>query len=133
MGTKIESISIARPRRWDRTSALHLAVKAGRDALAAAGRSPCDVDLLINAGIYRDRSLGEPALAPLIQAGIGINAGDPRPDSTGTLSFDVANGSCGVLTALQIADGFLHAGTVQTVLVVTSDADPGHGLAPRFP
>ena len=36
-----------------------------------AGREPHDVDLLINAGIYRDRNLGEPALAAARTAGIG--------------------------------------------------------------
>jgi 3-oxoacyl-[acyl-carrier-protein] synthase-3 len=45
----------------------------------------------------------------------------------------VANGGCGVLTALEIVDRFLRAGTVHTALVVASDADPGHGLAPPSP
>jgi len=45
----------------------------------------------------------------------------------------VANGACGVLTALQIADRFLRAGTIQRALLVTGDADPGHHLAPDFP
>ncbi len=39
----------------------------------------------------------------------------------------------GVLTALQIADGFLSAGTIRHAVIVASDADPGHGLAPGFP
>ena len=35
-------------------------------ALEGAGLRPGDVDLLINAGLYHDRNLGEPALAALI-------------------------------------------------------------------
>ena len=69
--------------------------------------------MLINAGIYRDRNMAEPALAALIQADIGAHPEDPHPDSHGTFSFDVANGVCGVLTALQIADGFLRSHAIQ--------------------
>jgi 3-oxoacyl-[acyl-carrier-protein] synthase III len=51
----------------------------------------------------------------------------------GTFSFDVANEACGMLTALQVVDGFLRAGTVRHALVVASDTGPGHRLAPGFP
>jgi 3-oxoacyl-[acyl-carrier-protein] synthase-3 len=116
----------------NRSSALKLADRAGRDLLHAAGRRPEDVDLLVNAGIYRDRNIGEPALAPLIQEDIGINPGDPREGQPSSFSLDVANGSCGVLTALQVVDGFIGAGTITSALVVASDADPGRHLAPAF-
>jgi 3-oxoacyl-[acyl-carrier-protein] synthase-3 len=45
----------------------------------------------------------------------------------------VANGACGPLTGIQVADGFLRSGTIRHALVVASDADPGHGMAPGFP
>jgi 3-oxoacyl-[acyl-carrier-protein] synthase-3 len=94
---------------------------------------PADIDLLINAGLYHDRNLGEPALAALIQEDIGANPEDPHGGGHGTFSFDVANGSCGMLTGLQIADGFLRAGTIDHALIVASDARPGRRLAPGFP
>ncbi|HKH88341.1 MAG TPA: 3-oxoacyl-[acyl-carrier-protein] synthase III C-terminal domain-containing protein, partial [Acidimicrobiales bacterium] len=84
-------------------------------------------------GVYHDRNLGEPALAALIQEDVGINPEDPHVGGHGTFSFDVANGGCGVLTALQVADGFLRSGTIEHALVVASDTNPGHGMAPRFP
>ena len=114
-------------------SALRLAVAATQGALREAGCKPEDTDLLINAGLYHDRNLGEPALAPLIQGDAAINRGDPHPGGVGTFSFDVANGGCGVLTALQIASGFLESRTIGTAVVVAGDADPGRGLAPGFP
>lgn len=133
MATRIDAVVSARGG-WRRShSALRLAVDAARGALERTGRRPTDVQLLINAGLFRDRNLGEPALAPLIQEDLGANPEDPHPGRRGTFSFDVANGACGMLSALQVADGFLRARTVDTVLVVTSDADPGHGLAPEFP
>lgn len=133
MGTVIERVRFSDGRWRDRHSALRLAVKAARDCLHEAGRRPHDIDLLINAGIYRDRNLGEPALAAMIQEDVGANPEDPHAGSHGTFSFDVMNGSCGVLTALQVVDGFLRSRAIDCALVVASDADPGHGMSERFP
>jgi|GEM_PF-195989 len=133
MGTIIDRVAIAHPRWRGRHSALHLAVAAGKDCLQRAGRDPHELDLVLNAGIYRDRNLGEPALAALIQDDIGANPEDPHTGAHGTFSFDIANGACGVLTALQIVDGFLRSGAIQLALVVASDADPGHGMSEHFP
>jgi 3-oxoacyl-[acyl-carrier-protein] synthase-3 len=133
MGTVIERLDVTRAGWRNRHSALHLAVAAGKACLQRAGREPDDVDLLINTGIYRDKNLAEPALAALIQKDIGANTEDPREDAHGTFSFDIANGTCGVLTALQIVDGFLRSHTIKCALVVTSDADPGRGMSEHFP
>ena len=98
-----------------------------------AGRDPHDVDLLVNAGIYRDRNIAEPALAAMIQQDIGANPEDPHEDTHGTFSFDISNGTCGVLTALQIVDGFLKSHAIDCALIVASDADPGRGMSEHFP
>ena len=132
MGTTIEAVAVARGGRH-RSGALRLADRAAKACLDAAKVPPHDVDLLINSGLYRDRNLGEPALAALIQEDVAMNPEDPHPGGHGTFSFDVANGACGVLTALQISDRFLRAGTIRRALLVASDADPGHHLAPSFP
>lgn len=133
MPTTIEGTRVVSGGFRRRHSALRLAVAASREALAATGMSRRGVDLLVNAGIYRDGNLGEPALAPLIQEDVGLNPEDPHPGGSGTFSFDVSNGPCGVLNGLQIADGFLRSATIRAALVVASDADPGRGLAPHFP
>ena len=133
MGTVIDRVDIAHPRWRGRHSALHLAVTAARDCLQRAGCDPDELDLVVNAGIYRDRNLGEPALAALIQDDIGANPEDPHAGAHGTFSFDIANGACGVLTALQIVDGFLRTHSIHRALVVASDADPGHGMSEHFP
>lgn len=133
MGTVIDRVDIAHARWRDKHSAWHLAVRAAKTCLQLAGRDPDELDLVVNAGIYRDRNIGEPALAALIQDDIGANPEDPHAGAHGTFSFDIANGACGVLTALQIIDGFLRTHTIDRALVVASDADPGHGLSERFP
>jgi 3-oxoacyl-[acyl-carrier-protein] synthase-3 len=131
--TTIESVTAAAGRRWRPPSAHALADKVARRALSVAGLHPTGVDLLINAGLYHDRNLGEPALAALIQEDIGANPEDPHAGGHGTFSFDVANGSCGMLTALQVADGFLRTGTIRHALIVASDARPARRLARGFP
>jgi 3-oxoacyl-[acyl-carrier-protein] synthase-3 len=133
MGTRIESTAVVTGGLRRRHSARRLADTAARACLANARVSPSSVDILVNAGIYRDENLGEPALAALIQEDIGANPGDPPVGGHGTFSFDVANGSCGVLTALQIIDGLLAARTADRGLIVASDADPGRRIASEFP
>ena len=133
MGTVIDRADLVHPRWRDRHSALHLAVTAAKGCLQQAGCDASELDLVVNAGIYRDRNLGEPALAALIQDDIGANPEDPHAGAHGTFSFDIANGVCGVLTALQIVDGFLRTHSIHRALVVASDADPGHGMSEHFP
>lgn len=133
MGTIIDGLAVTRGNWRSRRSALQLAVTAAKGCLVQANTAPSDLDLLINAGIYRDRNLGEPALAAIIQEDIGANPEDPHSDAHGTFSFDIANGACGVLTALQIADGFLRSHTISRALIVASDADPGRRASERFP
>jgi 3-oxoacyl-[acyl-carrier-protein] synthase-3 len=133
MGTVIDRIALANGGWRNRHSALRLAVKTAKDCLHSAAREADDVDLLINAGIYRDRNLGEPALAAMIQQDIGAHPEDPHEHTHGTFSFDIANGTCGVLTALQIVDGFLASHAIDCALIVASDANPGHGMSEDFP
>src|SRR6478735_3362934 len=133
MGTIIDRLGITQGGWRSRHSALQLAVSAANSCLQDARRDADAVDLLVNAGIYRDKNLAEPALAALIQDDIGANPEDPHDDAHGTFSFDISNGTCGVLNALQIADGFLRSHTIDRALIVASDADPGHGMSEHFP
>ena len=135
MGTRIEAVATAHARRGPfRKGALKLADEAARACLARAHREAGDIDLLINAGIYREDNLAEPALAAMIQEDIGANPGHPpREGAHGTFSFDVANGGCGVLTALELLDGFVRSGTIRTGLVVASDSAPGASESFPFP
>lgn len=133
MATLLEPPAVVSSRRAVHPSARKLTDKASRLAVERAGLEGDDIDLLLNAGLYHDRNLGEPAMAALVQQDVGIHPEDPRAGAHGTFSFDIANGSCGVLTALQVADGFLSSGAVDHALIVAGDANPGHRMAPRFP
>jgi 3-oxoacyl-[acyl-carrier-protein] synthase III len=116
MGAVIEALeTVHRPG----ASSTELATEAARRTLN--GRA---VGLLVNAGVYRDGSIMEPANATFVQR---------RIDGTGRmLSFDLFNGACGVLNAMQIVDGFLSSGAIQRGLVVTADVDPAPGVSAGY-
>ena len=133
MGTIIEAsaTSVAHERSMSPGS-LELADTAARACLARAHRSAGELDLLINAGVYHDRILSEPAFAALIQEDIGANPNQLLGASHGTFSFDVYNGACGLLTGMQLVDGMLASGTAKLGMVVASDMNPEPDVSRGF-
>jgi 3-oxoacyl-[acyl-carrier-protein] synthase-3 len=113
--------------------AIQLADEAARSCLDRAGRTGADLDFLINAGVYRDNNVAEPAVASLIQEDIEANPDPPLHGGHGTFSFDVVNGACGALTGMHILDGFLTSGAIGLGMVVAADADPERGSNWDFP
>lgn len=135
MGTRIEAVATSHSRPWPLASgALHLSDVAARTCLERADRRASELDLLVNAGLYKEHNMVEPALASIIQEDIGANPGHPPGhDRHGTFSFDVMNGGCGALSALQLVDAFVGAGTAQLGLIVAADADPSPHTSRGFP
>ena len=124
MGARIDATCAVTGHGPRKARARRLADAAAQTCLERAGREPGDVDMLINAGIYREDSMGEPALAALIQEDISANLGHPPVGGHGTFSFDLANGVCGVISAVQLVTGFLRSGAIKHGLIVTSDVHP---------
>ena len=124
MGIRIEAASALTSVGRHKATARRLADTAAQNCLKRAGHQPADIDMLINTGIYREDSMGEPALAALIQEDIGANLGHPPIGGRGTFSFDLLNGTCGVITAIQLESGWLRSGAIRLGAIVTSDVDP---------
>lgn len=124
MGTCIDAAFAQAGGGARKAAARRLADAAATNCLTLAGRRPGDIDMLINVGIYREDSMGEPALAALIQEDIGANLGHPPTGGSGTFSFDLLNGACGVITAIQVESGFLQSGVIRLGAVVSSDVQP---------
>jgi len=134
MGARIESVHFVRSGTGLlRKGSIKLATLAALGCLKKAEMAPCEVDLLINTGIYRDENIGEPAIASLFQQGIKANPG-VNDDGHATFSFDLANGGCGILNAINIVHNLMESDAINVGLVVASDADPGpsegYGYAP---
>ncbi|NLE79168.1 MAG: hypothetical protein GX610_06215 [Rhodococcus sp.] len=107
----------------DTASVVTHAARAARSAMDAAGVTPSQIGVLINTCVYRDSNTMEPAVAALVQkeAGIGLEYADGDPLS---FSFDLMNGACGVLNAVQVASSLLATKSTDHVLVVSGDTHP---------
>jgi 3-oxoacyl-[acyl-carrier-protein] synthase III len=126
MGTHIDAVWAQASGGPRRPAARRLADVAARHCFELAGRKPCDIDMLINVGMYREDSMGEPALAALIQQDIasGGSRAAAGGDRSGTFSFDLLNGACAPITAIQIESGLLKSGVIRHGAVVSSDVQP---------
>lgn len=93
-----------------------------------------EIDLLINVGNYRDDNMCEPSIAVLIQHALGINLNPlTHPVKAHTFSFDLMNGACGMLNALQVANAILSTKGGRYALVVSGDAHPSGQEDVDFP
>lgn len=87
-----------------------LAVDASRKAIAAAGLSASDIDLIVLATSTPDNTF--PATATLVQADLGITQGS---------AFDLQAVCSGFVYALVTADSMLRAGHARHALVIGSE------------
>jgi 3-oxoacyl-[acyl-carrier-protein] synthase III len=90
--------------------ALDFAIQAGKKALAKAGLSPEDVDLLIYAGV--GRGWVEPATANLFQSELGLKE---------ATCFDVLDACASWLRSVSIAKTFLDQAVHRVVMVLNCE------------
>lgn len=134
MGTCIESVATAHKLgRLHTHGALHLIDEAATTCLKRATCRPTQLDLMVNAGLYKDANAAEPALASIIQEDIGANPDQGLFGKHGTFSFDILDGGCGVVTGAHILDTFLASGTANYGMVVAGDVDPSPRTSLHFP
>jgi len=120
---RIESLGVSLPRRgmmgWGWGSLRH-AVAAGRSCLRSSRYHPADVRVLVNSGVHRDRHTCEPAMAVYIQHRLGINI---EFQGRRTLAFDLLNGGCGMLNAVQVLWALMQNEDVPVGMAVASEAN----------
>ena len=100
------------PRRANDKLAIQaeMAVAAARDALAAAGKSPDDIDLVICAASVLQRPY--PSMAIEIQHALGIAQGS---------AFDMSVACSSATFALEMATNTVRCGTARAVLIVNPE------------
>lgn len=112
------------------TRAITLTVAAAKRCLKKTRMNPALIDMLVYTGIYRDEHIAEPAIASLIQKKIGAN---PMPQNgNATFSFDLNNGGCGLVSGMQLVNGFIRSGKIHHGMIVAGDAEPFHNLSNSF-
>ncbi|WP_040809650.1 hypothetical protein [Nocardia concava] len=121
MSTAIVSAAVCTDT--DTGSYFELAARAGRQALAAAEISPDRVGLVVNAGVFRDSNIAEPAVAALIQKRLEVGL-EYTTGRVPAFSFDLLNGGTGVVHALMAAQCFTGLGDVEYALIVAGDTHP---------
>jgi 3-oxoacyl-[acyl-carrier-protein] synthase III len=87
-----------------------LAAAAAERALAAAGRTAADIDLIIVATTTPDLTF--PAVATIVQRKIGAPVG---------IAFDIQAVCSGFVYALSVADGFVARGRARCALVIGAE------------
>jgi 3-oxoacyl-[acyl-carrier-protein] synthase III len=102
----IEQRAIAAPLETSSTLGAH----AARAALADAGVTPAEIDLIICATATPDKTF--PATAVLIQAALGVPV---------CVAFDVQAVCTGFVYAMAVADAMLTAGQARTALVIGAE------------
>jgi 3-oxoacyl-[acyl-carrier-protein] synthase-3 len=100
----------ARHRAAPGEAASDLAVAAAKKALAAAGRTAADLDLIIVATTTPDLTF--PATAAIVQRKLGAPIG---------IAFDVQAVCSGFVYALSVADGFVARGMSRCALVIGAE------------
>ncbi len=115
-------------------SSVDLVAKAGLQCIADAGVNPEDIGLLINLGVYREENMVEPAIAALIQKKMKLNNDTVRDKfNKTTFSFDLLNGTCGFLNAIQIIHAILMNKRTQYAIIVGGDIHPSRKIKADFP
>jgi 3-oxoacyl-[acyl-carrier-protein] synthase III len=87
-----------------------LAVEAARLALASAGRTPADIDMIVVATTTPDLTF--PSVASIVQRKLGCPIG---------IAFDVQAVCSGFVYALSVADGFVARGNSMCALVIGAE------------
>ena len=100
----------ARHRAAPGEAASDLAVAAAKKALAAAGRTPAELDLIIVATTTPDLTF--PATAAIVQRKLGAPVG---------VAFDIQAVCSGFVYALSVADGFVARGLSRCALVIGAE------------
>jgi len=99
-----------RHRARDDQPTSDLAVEASKRALADAGRSPADIDLIVVATTTPDMTF--PSVASIVQRKLGAPT---------CIAFDVQAVCSGFVYALSVADGFVARGMAKCALVIGAE------------
>ena len=107
-----------------------LASEAIRTCIRDSGCLPQEVGLLINAGVYQNIFIGEPAIAAFIARENHLNATAEDWAQATTLAYDLGAGACGFLLACWNGQAMISSGKTKTALCVSSEINTNTHTTP---
>ncbi len=136
MGSKIETIKVSLPLFSFNKGYIPCAIRAAKKCLKKRGAAE-QIGMLISTGVYREKHIVEPALSALILRKLIQKSFLCRSFSQDRfkkiLAFDLNNGACGLIQALQIIDGYIQSGKIESGLVIAGDSLPKTGKTENYP
>ncbi len=125
MGSKIEIVKLVQPLPILRQGYISCAVEAARSCINHNVEAD-QIGILVSTAIYRDHHLVEPALSSLILGKVMQNPllkkGSPHGQLQKVITFDLNNGACGLIQAIQLVDTYIQNGNVKRGMIITGDS-----------
>ncbi len=127
---RIESVGVLPDVETVPRDSVSMLTAAARSCLGRSQYDARDVQLMINAGVYRNEFMCEPAIASIVAGNLVPEDGHDCPESRGTLAFDLTNGSLGALEACFVASHMIASGEYRTALVMASEIELNRDIHP---
>jgi 3-oxoacyl-[acyl-carrier-protein] synthase III len=124
---KIESVGLLSTADKVPRDAISMLAAAAETCLADSRYARHEIELTINAGVYRNEFLCEPAVASIVAG--RLRHGDDQLNSSNapTLAFDLTNGALGTLQACYVAANMIAAGRVRNAMVMAAEIEINRG------
>jgi amino acid adenylation domain-containing protein len=120
---RVASIGTVAPGSQVERQVVSLLHEAAQTCLAASSYQRNDIDLLINAGVYRDEFLCEPAVAALLAGKMQLNDDIKSLQDKKTFALDIFNGAIGTLNACHAAIGMIRAGKASNAMITAAEIE----------
>ena len=127
---KIESVGLLPEAEGVPGDAISMLTAASRSCLNHSRYARNEIELVINAGVYRNDFLSEPAVAALVAGNLLADDPDQSSGAARMLAFDLTNGALGALEACFVASQMIASGKVRMALVMAAEIEVNKGLGP---
>jgi 3-oxoacyl-[acyl-carrier-protein] synthase III len=127
---KIESVGLLTDSATAPRETISMLTAAAQACLRESRYSRNDIELMINAGVYRNDFLCEPAVASIVAGRLQKDDGCNLPNDRGTLAFDLTNGALGVLQACYVAGTMIASGKFRKAMVMAAEVEINKEVCP---
>lgn len=126
MGSSIETINISHPNMFINRDYISCAKKAASRCLKEHNGVSFPLGMIISTAIFRDNHVVEPALSSLILGELikypFIKHTKVSNQLNKVITFDLNNGACGLIQAIQLVDGYIQSGKIESGMIIAGDS-----------